>query len=296
VAATDYNSDILPRKRVKKSSKQSRTVASVQDDLDIQCASYALELLSHGGLRNHVIAATIIDRKIELLYYDRSIIVKSAPIDFIDDDSRFMAMLKGFATLTSLQWGYETLVQAPYLPRRPPPLETGETVSLSMLKGQMIALSNGKILELGKTTYHQHGLIGRGTWVLRAKLKKGSNQSGSGGGDDAWNRGLIVKLSWSPKSRKSEDTIVNEARSYAKACDDLWVLDHLPNVLHAENIDRTSEQPIKGLMELLGDGYEPRVLRLLVLEELSPITELTVAPVLAGAFRGIFKCEFTYSS
>jgi hypothetical protein len=34
-------------------------------------------------------------------------------------------------------------------------------------------------------------------------------------------------------------------------------------------------------MELLGDHYEPRVLRLLVLEELSPITELVTAPDLA---------------
>ena len=129
--------------------------------------------------------------------------------------------LQGFANLTSLQWGYETLVPFPHLPRRPLPLETGETVSLSMLKGQTIALSNGMVLELGKPIYHQHSLIGRGTWVLRAKLKKGSNQSGSSGGDDAWNRGLIVKLSWSPKCRKSEGTIVNEARGHAKTCGDL---------------------------------------------------------------------------
>jgi hypothetical protein len=60
----------------KKSSEQSCAIAGVSDDLDLQCASYALELLWHGGLRNHVIAVAITDRKIELLYYDRSIIVK----------------------------------------------------------------------------------------------------------------------------------------------------------------------------------------------------------------------------
>lgn len=288
MAPTEQDSDILPRKRSKNSSEQSRAVAGVPDDLDLQCASYALELLSHGGLRNHVIAVAITDRKIELLYYDRSIIVKFSLIDFIDDESRFIPMLKGFATLTPLQWGYETLVQALHLPPRPPPLETGETVSLSMFKGQKIILSNGKVLELGKTVYHQHGLIGRGTWVLRAKLKKGSESTD---GNDAWNQGLIVKFSWSPKSRKSEDIIINEAHSHAKNCGDLWVLDHLPNVMHAQDIDRTTEEPIKGLIELLGDSYEPRVLRLLVLEELAPITELATASVLADAFRGIFDCE-----
>jgi hypothetical protein len=159
-----------------------------------------------------------------------------------------------------------------------------------MLKGQTIKLSNGKGLQLGKTVYHQHGLIGHVTWVLRAKLKKGTEQSGDSD-DDAWNRGLIVKLSWSPKSRQSENIIINEAHRHAKASGNLWVLDHLPNVLHVEDIDRTSEEPIKGLVKLVGDSYESRVLRLLVLEELFPITDLATAPVLADAFRGIFNCE-----
>ena len=283
VPPTDRNSDILPRKRVKKSSEPSSVISSVQDDLDLQCASYALELLSHGSLRNHVIAAAIQDRTIELLYYDRSIIVKSFPIDFVNDDSRFIAMLKGFAKLTPCQWGYEPLVKFPHI-SRPPPLGAGLSISLSILQGQTITLCNGKVLKLGTTVYHQHGLIGRGTWVVRAKVQKQSN-------DVAWDRDLIVKLSWSPKSRKSEDIIVNEARSHAKACGDLWVLNHLPNVLHAEDIDRTSEEPLKGLVELLGDRYEPRVLRLLVLEELTPITELATALCLATAFRGIFDCR-----
>ena len=114
-------------------------------------------------------------------------------------------------------------------------------------------------------------------------------------GDDAWNNNLIVKFSWVPKARTSEDTIIDEACKYAKASGDLWVLNHLPNILYAEDIDRTSEEPIKGLMEILGDRYEPRVLRLLVSDELFPISELADAPVLAGAFRDIFKCELGYA-
>lgn len=114
-------------------------------------------------------------------------------------------------------------------------------------------------------------------------MQAANRQSQSSDRDDAWDRGLTVKLSWQPKSRKSEDKIVNEEHSHAKTCSDLWVLDHLPNVLHAQDIDRTIEEPVKSLIELLGNRYEPRVLRLLVLEEL--------APVLADAFRDIFNCE-----
>jgi len=58
-----------------------------------------------------------------------------------------------------------------------------------MLKGQTIALSNGMVLELGKPIYHQHSLIGRGTWVLskveeteqvwRVQRRRWSMESGS---------------------------------------------------------------------------------------------------------------------
>ena len=178
VPPTDPNPDILPRKRVKKSSEHYNTTASVQDDLDLQCARYALELLSHGGLRNHVIAAAITDQTIELLYYDRSIIIKSSPIDFINDDSRFIAMLKGFAKLTPSQWGYQPLVKSPHI-SRPPPLGTALSISLHILHGQTITLCNGKALDLGITVYHQHGLIGRGTWVVSAKLQTANEQSQS---------------------------------------------------------------------------------------------------------------------
>jgi Fungal protein kinase len=101
-------------------SEQFSSKVSVGEDLDLQCASYALELLSHGGLRNHVIAAAITDRKIKLLYYDRSIMVESSSIDFINDDSCFIAMLNGFANLTPFQWGYEPLVKPPHNSRPPP--------------------------------------------------------------------------------------------------------------------------------------------------------------------------------
>jgi Fungal protein kinase len=126
-------------------------------------------------------------RTIKLLYYDHSVIVKSSPIDFDDDSSRFIAMLNGFAKLTPSQWGYEPLVKPPHI-SCPPPLGTGLNISFDILQGQTITLCDGKVLELGTTVYHQHYLIGRGTWVVRTKLQKANKQSG----DDAWDRGLIV--------------------------------------------------------------------------------------------------------
>jgi hypothetical protein len=278
----ERDSDISSRKRARTNSEQSGTEDHTQDHLSLQCASYALELLLHGGLRSHIIAGSVTDQKITLLYYDHSIIIESTPIDFVTYRSEFIALLNGLVTLTPEQWGYHTLAGLPY-EIQTPRLDKSGIVSLSTLEGKEIKLKGGKVLRVGKPVYHQHGLIGRGTWVLRAELQ---DHPGSD---------VIVKLSWSPKSRKSEHAMINKARGDATLYGDQWVLDHFPNVLHAQDFDQTNEQPVQGVMEFLGDKYEPRVLRLLVMEELRPITELVKPSDLAKAFRDIFECEYQCS-
>jgi len=109
-----------------------------------------------------------------------------------------------------------------------------------------------------------------------AKLVRNVGDGELDDGDEEWNQDLIVKLSWSPKSRNSEQLIIEAARNHANASEHQWVLAHLPNVLHAQDIDRTT--------------YEPRILRVLVLEELFPVFLLTEATDLAKAFRDVFKC------
>jgi hypothetical protein len=82
----------------------------------LQCASYALEMLSHCGLRSHVISALVTDDTIHLLYYNRSIIIVSRPVNFLEDPSRFVAMLHAIANLTLPQLGYADVVKpAPLL-------------------------------------------------------------------------------------------------------------------------------------------------------------------------------------
>lgn len=58
----------------------------------LQCASYALDILSY-GLWSHVISASVTDGTIQLLYYDRSIILRSESLNFLEDPSSFVAML-----------------------------------------------------------------------------------------------------------------------------------------------------------------------------------------------------------
>jgi hypothetical protein len=247
----------------------------------LQCASYALEMLSHGGLRSHVIAALVTDDTIQLLYFDRSILIMSPSLNFLEDSSRFLAMLKAISDLSPKQWGYvEKLSTTPLLdnPRK----------DKDIFSGLELLLNTGTRLKLERTVFHQHGLISRGTCVIRAKcVKKGRNAD-----DEAWNGPLIVKLSWPAKSRIPEQVLLDQAYKAADKDEHRWVLKHLPKVLHTEDVDDNLLSP-----DLIGrmDGkYEERVLRIMVQEVLYPITEQTIAYNLAGSFREIFKCRYSH--
>src|ERR1700729_3290937 len=99
-----------------RSKRQKVDRAASADPFMLQCASYALEMLSHGGLRSHVISALVTDDTIQLLYYDRSVIIVSRPVNFLGDQSRFVAMSYAIANLTLPQLGYADVIKpAPLL-------------------------------------------------------------------------------------------------------------------------------------------------------------------------------------
>jgi hypothetical protein len=259
-------------------SKRQKVDGAASADLSmLQCASYALEMLSHGGLRSHVIGALVTDDTIQLLYYDRSIIVVSRPGNFLEDPSRLVAMLHAIANLTLSQLGYADVV-------KPAPLLDNPRQTTNIFDGLELKLSDGTHLLLGSTIFHQHGIIGRGTCVVQAKrVEKGKD---SGTDDDAWDGPLIVKLSWPAKSRISENDIIEKARGAANHDKHRWVLKHLPKVLHAE--DRHINLLSRALIDRMGDQYEERVLRIMVQEKLYPITERTAAVDLAQSFHETF--------
>ncbi|KAJ7067149.1 hypothetical protein C8F01DRAFT_1247545 [Mycena amicta] len=240
-----------------------------------QCASYALELLTYGGLRSHVIGALITNNFIEMIYYDRSIIVKSEAFDFI-------ALLTAVATLSEWQWGYFPLLPAPkYIPS----MRYEPGVLVSPFGEQVITLNGGRELTLNETIFQSHGIIGRGTCVSRAKMKEGGK-----------NTDVIVKWSWPAKTRKPEAEFIKHATDKARVNGDPWVLDHLPKILHSETKEFKEGTPQRHLATHFKDDYELRELRLIVQEELHPITELTDADELREAFRGIFRCyEWLYN-
>lgn len=245
----------------------------------LQCASYALGKLSHDGIRSHLISALVTGDTIQLFCNDHSIIIVAKAVNILEEPSQFVAMLQAISNLTLPQLGYADIM-------KPTSLSDNPRQPIDIFNGLELTLSGGTSFVLGSTIYHQRGIIGRGTCVVRARY---SNWSKAHCGDDnIWDGPLVVKLSWQVKSKISESNIIAKAYNAANHDEHRWVLKHLPNILHAE--DRHINLLPRALIDRLGDRYEERVLRIMVQEELYPITERTVAVDLAQSFLEVFKC------
>ena len=127
-----------------------------------------------GALRSHVIGALVTDDTIRLLYFDRSIIIVSPALNFLEDSSRFIAMLKAVADLSLQQWGFVQLLDSAPLLVNPRQHHVFNSLELQ--------LDNEALLKLEGNVFHQHGLIGRGTCVVCATcIKKGKDIKGETG-------------------------------------------------------------------------------------------------------------------
>lgn len=280
---------------------------------DVQCASYALEMLSHGGLRSHVIGLLITDDKINLCYYDRSVIVKATSFSFITEPIRFVAMLYALSQFKRDQWGFDPAIEEPqYLSSNAKiPEVRDDRRRFKTFEKTKMKWNDETMLTFGKEVFHQHSIIGRGTCVLEADVVK-IEESGAGG-DASKENGIspndvsgpsgstskvasepegrlgpfpiALKFSYVPKGRESEVEIVRKLRDLAFQDEESkHILDHLPLILGARDF------PARGVQAALkeyfderdrasGDAlqhptYEERVLRMTLQERLLPIAPL----------------------
>ncbi|KAJ6568776.1 hypothetical protein B0H19DRAFT_1256492 [Mycena capillaripes] len=255
--------------------------------LEIECTSYAIELLSDGDLCTHVVGALVTPISIQMLYYDCSIVMKSEPLFFTTATIPFITMLSRIVFLTCAKWGYSVaLKEAPT-----PFVGLSDGISDQNFVGKTLKLTNGWMLGLGATVFGAHRLIGHGTCVTYTQFVKDCVGPGKthldmprlsytetyailgklSVGLHGQNVGkpVIVKWSWSLQTRTREATIIEAATTRVTEAGDTWVLDHLPIILHSQEVADTDS---------------------LHSEELKPIEDLKTAPELTEVIRGIFKC------
>ncbi|KAF8199158.1 hypothetical protein BJ912DRAFT_1139962 [Pholiota molesta] len=259
----------------------------------IQCASYALEMLSRGGLLTHVLGALVTDGQLELLYYDRSLSIRSQPKNFITDPSCLIDFVYCMHHASMKQWGRLDKIQLSR-PLSPAP-------SKKSLYGAFLTLKKGKlVLKLLDIVFVQHALIGRGTCVVQAEVFKGDAKAKKWG-----SKPFVVKFSFTPGTRISEGDLLDDITNCAKGKKNKnkSILDHLPCVLHHEafapgetDVQHRLAKYFKARNKANKDNvamqvdYEERTLQVLVMKELHPIRDLDTADKLIPVVQDIFKC------
>ncbi|KAF8177019.1 hypothetical protein BJ912DRAFT_693635 [Pholiota molesta] len=270
-------------------------------------------MLSHGWLRTHVISALVTDTELVLLFYGRSLPVTSERIDFSNEPFRLVAFIYCLQRATPSQRGRLSNITPGINPLAIPntpkevavassPLPSAsegqpdELLNLKphLLRGAILTLEHGTQLLLAELVFVQHALIGRGTCVVRAKV--------IGRCPEDWvGKEIVVKFSFTPKTRVSEELILKEIDDIAKSdkmkagdttsSSDImedtdttkdhekpnqrWVLKHLPEVLCYEALKVTNDvQSRLSYLKKIQVPYEDRVLQILVMTELFPITKL----------------------
>lgn len=260
---------------------------STQISPEIQCASYALELLSYGGLRSHVLGALIHGDKLTLRYYDRSAIIYSESLSITDEPLPFIRIISALGILGQQEHGFGEAVR----PEIPVPMPDTRGIDYSLLVGRTLQLSPyPNAIRLGKAIFLSHGILGRGTCVFRASIEAWSSNA------IPLNCACVVKISWPSKSRLSEtkflDLARNTARTLGPSAD--WVLQHLPTIYHTEDFVPEGDFPQSRLQAYYDiEEYEPRIRRTIVQEELFPIIEILTGSDLVSVFYGIAKGAIT---
>ncbi|KAK0433401.1 hypothetical protein EV421DRAFT_1997239 [Armillaria borealis] len=285
----------------------------------LQCGRYALEILSSAGFHTHCIGALVTVERIQLLYYDCSIIIVCKPIVMFKsvDDSEttttvitdeFGALLIGLSRLTLKQRG----IQEQFCVDRAL-IENYETYmkrcgkvgqdfdQRDIFKGVklLLKLKLGKgdkevevEVTLGRILSCQPAIIGRHTCVVEAESAY-----------EGWKgKKIVIKISWPAIERKSEADLVKIARDKARTMKtgkkSDWALDHLPDILLCQDSCYDADSTQANIAAFCKKAKcaenemmdcEHRVCRIMVQEKLYSLEELQTVEEYAQVFFDILQ-------
>ncbi|KAK0497822.1 hypothetical protein EDD18DRAFT_1330939 [Armillaria luteobubalina] len=286
----------------------------------LQCGRYALEILSNAGFRTHCLGALIVAGRIQLLYYDRSIIIVCKPIHMFkrgpessrktitlpDITDEFGALLVGLSRLTLEQRGIQeqlcvdrALIEN-YKTCMTRCGKAGEAFDQrDIFKGVKLPLNlksdkgDEKVeVMLGRIISRQPAIIGRHTCVVEAKSDY-----------KEWrDKELVIKISWPAIKRQLEAELVKVAREKARMMKTGkkpdWALDHLPDILLCQDFGYDAKSTQANIATFLEKAkcaeketldYERRVCRITVQERLYPLEELQTVEEYAQVFFDILQ-------
>ena len=256
-----------------------------QKDVYLQVGRYLLEQFSVPAFRSHATIGLVDRDRIQFYHANHSVILVSSAIDFSGKGSRegldrFIAIMIAFGRLTLpengilgnprndvLFQGNERLVKSK--------LDRG---TVQIQEGNVLAFGGNGVTEPFTITYgevisHEPSLAGRATVVLHATSSKWEGVD------------LVVKISWPGSERIAENAFLDEAVKKAEnTAGGKWALNHLPQVLFAQDIVFDSDSTHEKVASLFDDAefvdknckykYERRTLRIIIQERLYPLKTL----------------------
>ncbi len=233
-------------------------------------------MFAHGGFRDSVLGMYTKDANIQLIHYDRSAVIVSGPIII---DKSVEDLVCTLDVLANSKWGLCDII--PPLTNVPPP-EDNRLPNLNLFLNVKLSVEDLQFT-LRQTLFHQHGIIGRGSCVVKATVSSAPPHPIAREGTVC-----VVKLSWPPKTRASESDLIEEAHELAREEGSECISENLPTIYFTKDLQTTNTHD---RLAKFFEDYERRVHRIVVMDELYPLSDLTKPAELEKVFRDIFKCE-----
>lgn len=231
-------------------------------------------------------------------WYDREGAIQCSGISFVQDLPRFLAFLFAFQRLPLTTWRVAD--------------ELDPLINIRLTTQTVYTYGPSKRIQIGKATieldagpesviHEAHCLVGRATRVLKVK---GSWTNESQQLQKADN--LILKIYWPDSSRESEADLVKRAIERG----DDFVKKRMPRIIASQDFTSYDTKHIRNLLGLKArmraickeDGTREeadivgsRILRVIVSEELFPITHLR-GELFLDTFFQIQLCGLSFSS
>ncbi|THV01018.1 hypothetical protein K435DRAFT_963697 [Dendrothele bispora CBS 962.96] len=250
-------------------AKLAETAPSLlREEVQLQTAGYALEVLSSGVLRSHAIGMVVDTNEIQLGYYDHSGILLSQPFSIKPTNS----------TSSQLSFPFE----------------------LEELPSSRLFTSDEYLHWCG---YHS-GFTGTyaGGYPIPCSFNywKRYHRDRCSAKAQPQNPLYAIKLSFPSAGRASEASLLWLASKTAKQNPDWhWVERHLPGLkfwMDKELVSGQDDFPQQRIKAFLDEhcpqfGYEERVLRVLVQDKLYPLTDLRVEAQYAQVFCDVLQAH-----
>ncbi|KAJ3784454.1 hypothetical protein GGU10DRAFT_401546 [Lentinula aff. detonsa] len=270
----------------------------------VQVGGYARDMMSLGVIRSHAINFIVDSKFARAIYYDRSTIVESGLLKLENEEDQliFAKMIKHLRALPLEGLGIVPNLDAKFM-KDPKSLDYGFNLPqytaadgppsneiFEHPQGSLFTFpyKDGKTrtVHLKRVLFRSHGIIGRGTIVIRIKCAC----AGCGGHCDWAGKDLVLKLSFPGETRVSEQTFMDRCRELAIG-EHEWVFDHLPNIYWSFDIPFREGSPQKNFKKKYDKQYEMRIMRGSIQEELQPLTGLTTARECAQVFYDVVQCH-----